>query len=123
MGKIYVITDGEYSDYHVVAATTDKKKAEKIRREITDYRFGCSARIEIYEDGEIGEEVYGVALVSKDGLIKDYWETDVDGQPPVADYGCGYLVVVPVGDDVELIEKIARDKIAEYKYHKVEEGI
>ena len=26
--KIYVITAGEYSDYHIVAVTTDKEKAE-----------------------------------------------------------------------------------------------
>ena len=44
--KIYVITDGEYSDYHIITATTDEKMAKSIAK-----RF--DANIEEYEDAEL----------------------------------------------------------------------
>jgi hypothetical protein len=44
--KIYVVTDGEYSDYHIITATTDQSVAEKIAK-----KFG--ADIEEYENAEI----------------------------------------------------------------------
>ena len=31
MQTIYVITKGSYSDYHICAATTDEKRAERLR--------------------------------------------------------------------------------------------
>lgn len=46
--KIYVITKGEYSSYHIVGATTDKKVALKLKK-IHENEF-CSTRIEVYED-------------------------------------------------------------------------
>lgn len=46
MRKIYVITNGYYSDYHIIAATTSEKAAKKIAA-----RF--DANIEEYnDDGE-----------------------------------------------------------------------
>ena len=32
-GTIYVLTDGDYSDYHIEAVFTNKEKAEKIAEE------------------------------------------------------------------------------------------
>lgn len=34
--KIYVITSGEYSDYHICAVTDDPNKAEILRKQYTD---------------------------------------------------------------------------------------
>jgi len=34
MNKIYVITDGDYSDYHIVAVYDDKNLAEKVSKKI-----------------------------------------------------------------------------------------
>ena len=31
--KLYAVTAGEYSDYHIVAITSDKKKAEQIKEQ------------------------------------------------------------------------------------------
>jgi hypothetical protein len=41
--KIYVITNGEYSDYHVITATTNEKLAGEIAKKY-------NADIEVYED-------------------------------------------------------------------------
>ena len=46
--KIYVITKGEYSSYHIVGATSSKSDAKKIKK-LHDNRF-CEVRIEVYED-------------------------------------------------------------------------
>ena len=32
MAKVYVITSGEYSDYHICAVTLDPKRAEKMKK-------------------------------------------------------------------------------------------
>lgn len=49
--KIYVITKGEYSDYHICAATTDKDRAEFLRKMAsTTGIYGKEARIEEYDD-------------------------------------------------------------------------
>lgn len=44
--KIYVVTDGMYSDYHILTATTDLALAEKIAKKF------C-AEIEEYENAEV----------------------------------------------------------------------
>lgn len=49
--KIYVITKGEYSGYHICAATTDKDRAEILKRMAsTDGPYGEEAKIEEYDD-------------------------------------------------------------------------
>ena len=51
--KIYVVTKGCYSDYHIITATTDEELAYKIRDKFTsDYSWG-EAEVEVYEDAEI----------------------------------------------------------------------
>lgn len=47
--KIYIITAGCYSDYHICAATTDKEKAERLKVLFKDSYNG--SEIEEYEDG------------------------------------------------------------------------
>jgi len=53
--RIYVITQGAYSDYHICAATTDFERAEKLRQyfEATGWE---SANIEEFPDGDIEKE-------------------------------------------------------------------
>ena len=43
--KIYVITEGEYSDYHIITATTDEEAAKALAK-----KFG--ADVEEYDDGK-----------------------------------------------------------------------
>lgn len=44
--KIYIVTEGQYSDYHIIGAFTDKAKAEEC---VDNYP---ESEIEEYEDGE-----------------------------------------------------------------------
>lgn len=49
--KIYVITKGECDDYHICAATTDKDRAELLKRMASSYgAFGEEAKIEEHDD-------------------------------------------------------------------------
>lgn len=49
--KIYVVTKGSYSDYHIITATTDPEKAKKIAEKFTDK--WDDAKVEEYEDSDI----------------------------------------------------------------------
>lgn len=69
--KIYVITKGEYSAYHICAATTDKDRAEMLKRMAsTDDLYG-EARVEEVDDyfglDVLPGKVYQVELGYKDG--------------------------------------------------------
>lgn len=75
--KVYVITSGDYSDYHICAVTLDKEKAEKYAEHIdtgyqdvnveeydTDHidtymKYGKSFHVEIYMPGFRIDYVYG----------------------------------------------------------------
>lgn len=48
--KIYVVTQGCYSDYHIITATTDEKLANEIAKKFSD--GWDKARVEEYEDTE-----------------------------------------------------------------------
>ena len=49
--KIYVVTKGGYSEYHIVTATTDREKAEKLAKKFSD---DCEdAEVEEYEDSDV----------------------------------------------------------------------
>lgn len=72
--KLYAVTKGDYSDYHIITLTADKEVAKKLAK-----RFSGTyddAMVEEYEDGEIilGKELYFVRMV--DGNIDDVTEDD-----------------------------------------------
>lgn len=56
--KLYAVTKGEYSDYHIVALTADKDVAEKLAKKYSNRTsvygdwFG-EAQVEEYEDGVV----------------------------------------------------------------------
>lgn len=51
--KIYVITKGHYSDYHIITATTDEKLAYKIKEKFSGNDGYDEADIEVFEDAEL----------------------------------------------------------------------
>jgi len=66
--KVYVITKGNYSDYHICAVTLDEKHAEKLVKLYSD-RFD-EADIEEYTLNEaIERAVYGVVF-NADGVCR-----------------------------------------------------
>ena len=62
---IYVLTSGEYSDYHIVMATTDKAKADYFNKLYTD------SNIEEYDDSKIQMlPIFNVVKYKRDNSIK-----------------------------------------------------
>lgn len=123
MSKVYIVTAGIYSDYHICAASLDKEHAEILAEKYTD-RFD-KAVIEEYELDEFFEE-------AKQGYFW-YWctcklENGMFGQVGVSqsDSYCSSalckvvkgrherLHVEVLAEDDEHARKIAAEKFATY---------
>lgn len=123
--KIYVITAGEYSDYHICAVTDDKKSAERLRKIYSSH--WREARVETYDTKYIYEDPrsYWSFEVSLNGAIitgellyfREEEETEINEVELV---GTKFYINV-IAKDRSHAEKIAFDKIAEYKYEHPEE--
>ena len=117
--KLYAVTKGDYSDYHIITLTASKDAAKKIAKRFS--RSYDDAMVEEYEDGEIilGKELYFVRMV--DGNIDDVAEDDSEyslfdtsvchgntwGGKPM------YYTHV-LTDSAEKAEKIGKDRIMKY---------
>lgn len=123
--KIYVVTKGSYSDYHIVAATLDKEKAEAIAKRFSDKWDDCD--VEEYEDCEVDTRPYwNVTFEGSTSNIIDCKLSDM------GEYDIGLLnvfrkniyresyVTVAADTEKEAI-KIAAEKRAEYLAKK--EGV
>lgn len=118
--KIYVITKGCYSDYHICAVATDKGKAELLADKFSD-RYE-SAEIEEY-DTDFSEtilsfsDIYNCFYHEKEKRIYvapgsyEYFEKD-DLIPQKRHSG---LYVVVNADDEEMALKKASDIFAKYR--------
>lgn len=125
--KIYVITKGSYSDYHICAVSTNQKNAEKLQKIFSDK--WDQAMIEEYgsdqylTETESGMELYK-CVMEKDGTILadmsiinlDYMD-DYDFQ---VRYLANKYIVYVWAKDSEHAKKIAADKIAEFKAMQME---
>lgn len=128
--KIYVLSKGEYSDRHVIGATTDKALAERMREMYsTDYDY---ATIDEFEDG-VMEDWYtphqywrvGIGADGEIAVISRHWSVD-DFARPLVDRWSDYTFIFPgmdikyivdgiTADDEDHAKKIAFDTIARYK--------
>ena len=131
--KIYVITKGCYSDYHICAVTTNRKKANKLSKIMSD-RYD-DAEIETYESDEYVDLIdrgfcaYLVDFV--DGIYTISHVSKVDDHESIEYIAWNritprmnkkeYYVYVRAKDE-EHAKKIAQDLMAEYKYRKLVEG-
>lgn len=120
---LYAITDGEYSDYHIITVTASLEKAEKIVKLYS--RGDYSARIETFEDGEANDDrlPYDV-WIDRDGSVEasiaDEYNYNAERNVITVRYymsGYRYRVFV-LANDKEHAKKIATDLLAEYKYRK-----
>lgn len=114
---IYVLTKGDYSDYHIVAATVSKETAQRIAE-----RY--EADIEKYEDAEIIPDKPIWMVRVSDNACEAY-ETDGDYAIPDAmkskiypNSKLGYVTLWVFADDKEHAEKIACDKYAQWKHNQ-----
>lgn len=113
--KVYVITQGCYSDYHIVGVALDKEKAERIKSFFDrDY---YSAEIEEYdtEKWDLSDErnLYSIRIYRDEISVIDndaYYDPNV-----VRAYPWGVYEVSVMAKDEEHAMKIASDMIAQYK--------
>ena len=125
--KIYVVTSGCYSDYHIVAATLDKDIAEKIAAKFSGRYDECE--IEEYVNAEVMLKPAWIIKFDKSGIVTDTYECrseyDYENIGEVYEnksiyYGGNYHVSVTVSaDDLESAIKIAAEKRARYLAEKL----
>lgn len=79
---IYIITAGSYSNYHIIAATTDHTEAKLIKKSYNKYHSFDQASIEIfYDKGDRGDRVlfsimFDLKNSSATVVAVDYESTD-----------------------------------------------
>lgn len=123
-GKVYIITKGEYSDYHICAVTMDKSRAEYLKRLMSS--TWSEASIEEYVLNEVKEsgDLYYVEFPEDSQptiRIDEY-----DGFGGYGDTPCVEDCFEPVricvrSKDEKHAMKIAQDEYAKWKAEK--EGV
>lgn len=116
--KIYVVTKGSYSDYHIITATTDEKLAYEIAKKFSDKYE--EAKVEIYENAEIMlKPLYGVEfdkngdiLSVRDCSDSSWAYSSCNTYHSDIFYGRGFIYVI--ADNADHAVKIANEKRAEY---------
>lgn len=121
MTKVYVLTSGSYSDYHIIGIFSTKERAEFISK-----KLDSNNEIEEYELDEIGKDnrfVYD-CYFGKDGIdvavIDQTWSTyklNIVDDFRSKQWHQSNFVVSVLAEDEEHAIKIAFDLIAIYKYN------
>lgn len=117
--KIYVITKGCYSDYHICAVTEDKYKADLLVKRFTDNRE--EAHIEEYDTDD-----YAVLLSNNVYFCRQRKGEEIKIRLSTGDYinehtlsvkGCcgGTLYMHVIARNEEQALKIALDRFAKYR--------
>ena len=111
--KIYVVTKGCYSDYHIITATTDEKFSE-------DYSWG-KAKVEVYEDAEIFmKPCYFLRFDKSGNVIESREESDSEygyEQTQGEDILGNFYTHIPT-DSMEAAIKIGAERRAMYLAQK-----
>ena len=118
---IYVVTKGDYSDYHIITATLSKQKAENIAEIYSDEYE--KAEVEAYAelaDAEIETimsklELRFVFNIQQDGTVSEINALFQNKDKPKMDTShCGYICFSIPAKDKEHAIKIARDMRFKY---------
>ena len=135
MDKVYIITAGSYSDYHIVAVFADKNEAERFRDVQNEKAKWDSqeCRIEEYPIGAdmslAGKQLYCVyvnslgSIYAYDNCEAALNRADEIGIVKEEQGRLECFIAVPMDEDEpeEYAQKVAADLFAEYKARK--EGI
>ena len=124
--KIYVVTKGDYSDYHIVAATLDKDVAEKIAAKFDGWHDEC--RIEEYCDAEIMLKPAWIIYFDRSGNVESTTECDSSYEySQIGEvhennhvYSFYHMYVTVSADDLDSAIKIAAEKRAKYLAEKLD---
>ena len=120
--KIYVVTKGCYSDYHIIAATMDYELAKKINEKFTDSeRDWDEVRIEVFQNSELVLKPCWIVCFLKNGDIESVdsvnMEYYADKLNEVKEYR-HYLYVHVAADTKEEAIKIAAEQRAMFLAQK-----
>lgn len=131
---VYIVTSGEYSDYSIVAAFETEDQA-KLYCAIHENALYCPDIVELetetVENTNGPAMIYWIVKISDDGRIlskQSRYTTKNrnsvvckgrDGWRNITVYEVCFTVAEEKGIDV--IDKIARDRLAKYKYNKLVE--
>jgi len=110
--KLYAITKGDYSYYHICALTANKDKANLLKSIYSDTYNDAS--IEEYEDGE-GSDLNLFWYCDKNGCNAQFEEYPRLEQVCVNNITQEIHGVLVYAKDAAHAEKKAQDMIAEYK--------
>lgn len=123
--KVYVITKGEYSDYHICAVAATKEIAEKLQKIYSEDSWG-DAIIEEYDLNEARDDVkvfYDVTFTNEkvSACFNEYGEKESIHFFKGNKWQSDRLIVCVRARDEDHAVKIAQDRRAEYLAKK--EGI
>lgn len=127
--KVYVITQGSYSDYHICGVVIDRKVAEQMVDRLNRMSSWYSdANIEEYDTDEQESilsgnlTIYGVRLSSKGKVIRvckhDEFPLTYRQKFNSVEKCWNEFDIVVVAKDEDHAKKIAQDIFAEYKYRE-----
>lgn len=115
--KIYVVTRGTYSDYHIITATTDYDKAVAIKEKFsTKYE---EAKIEEYNDCDLKMKTLWCVRFERDGSVIECAQTKSVYEYEYGINVCklcirGQIYTHVIADTHEEAIKIAAEKRAEF---------
>lgn len=136
---VYLITQGSYSDYHVIAAAASREEAERVAERIRAAQPNSYDQPEVEEypmvtadDIHLWSSVFLMALIDRHGELLDErehtsrgWDfepyerkLEVNYWPPVIVRGQrrqGKLYVTGPADDEERVRKVYSEKLAELR--------
>lgn len=119
--KIYVVTKGIYSDYHIITATTDEKLAYEIKDRFSEDDDMYEAYVEVFEDAEIFMKPCYFMRFDKGGNIIELDERSDSEYYYDQDHGTDYqgnFYVSVVTDNEEAAIKIGAERRAMYLAQK-----
>ena len=122
--KIYVITKGEYSDYHICAVATDLEKANALAEFYSD-RYDA-AEVEEYDTDDApdltkGKRMYRIRFAPSGDVTDinqsspEYYDEEIWQHR----YGPGYIYVNVQADNEEAAIKIGAERRAKYLAEKM----
>lgn len=114
--KIYVVTRGNYSGYHIITATVDPTRAEAIRK-LYDGSYE-EARVEVFDSDSFiplleGQQRFLVSFRANGDVRRANSDIEVDEQNVCESYN-GEMYVTCFARDLEHAIKIASERRARY---------
>jgi hypothetical protein len=117
--KLYAVTAGEYSDYHIITLQADEKKAQKIAEVLERIDYDRDIDVEEFESDDWEDDPRPVWLVrSYNGNIHDIDATGSTHEGTKMIRHAGIRLDMVKAKTSEQARKIVQDRLAEEKARK-----